>query len=298
MKATLEELRQMFKLKDSSFRQLKLGLNNKIKLVDAAHVEVSDTALQELLTKFRKSGAMTRKEVCSTYKITGAALMELVRSSSISYYQLHASKGSQMLFLKSDIEKEKEVFLTPVARVQKKKMETFVQSLISTLEKEKHLTEREREIFVSYYRNGRTETEIGARFGLDSDRVLQILNTIQARILRQFEQFINTYHTAYYTAFELNKMKEENSTLKKMADTIIDYARLHSYDAERMKFLGSSIRDSDLEVRAKNCLLAADVETVMDLLKHSRNDLLKFRNMGQKSLKEIEQFLLKNNIVW
>ena len=49
--------------------------------------------------------------------------------------------------------------------------------------------------------------------------------------------------------------------------------------------------DLDLSVRALNCLKAADVETLGELVAYNRNDLLKFRNFGKKSLTELDQLV-------
>jgi DNA-directed RNA polymerase subunit alpha len=49
--------------------------------------------------------------------------------------------------------------------------------------------------------------------------------------------------------------------------------------------------DLDLSVRALNCLKAADVETLGDLVSFNKNDLLKFRNFGKKSLTELEELV-------
>jgi DNA-directed RNA polymerase subunit alpha len=46
-----------------------------------------------------------------------------------------------------------------------------------------------------------------------------------------------------------------------------------------------------LSVRALNCLKAADVETLGELVVFNKNDLLKFRNFGKKSLTELDQLL-------
>lgn len=52
------------------------------------------------------------------------------------------------------------------------------------------------------------------------------------------------------------------------------------------QLLKSKLADMDLSVRALNCLKAADVETLGELVKFNKNDLLKFRNFGKKSLTE------------
>lgn len=59
------------------------------------------------------------------------------------------------------------------------------------------------------------------------------------------------------------------------------------------QLLKSKLVDMDLSVRALNCLKAADVETLADLVEYNKNDLLKFRNFGKKSLTELEE-LVKN----
>ncbi|MFH1005465.1 MAG: DNA-directed RNA polymerase subunit alpha [Bacteroidota bacterium] len=57
------------------------------------------------------------------------------------------------------------------------------------------------------------------------------------------------------------------------------------------QLLKSRLIDMDLSVRALNCLKAADVETLADLVSFNRMDLLKFRNFGKKSLTELEDLV-------
>ena len=62
------------------------------------------------------------------------------------------------------------------------------------------------------------------------------------------------------------------------------------------QLLKTKLSDQDLSVRALNCLKAADVDTVGDLVKLNRNDLLKFRNFGKKSLTELDELLASLNL--
>ncbi|MDP4202831.1 MAG: DNA-directed RNA polymerase subunit alpha [Bacteroidota bacterium] len=63
-------------------------------------------------------------------------------------------------------------------------------------------------------------------------------------------------------------------------------------EALRMRqLLKTKMIDLDLSVRALNCLKAADVETLGQLCSFNRNDLLKFRNFGKKSLNELDEKL-------
>jgi DNA-directed RNA polymerase subunit alpha len=57
------------------------------------------------------------------------------------------------------------------------------------------------------------------------------------------------------------------------------------------QLLKTKLVDMDLSVRALNCLKAADVETLGDLVSYNKNDLLKFRNFGKKSLTELDDLV-------
>lgn len=62
------------------------------------------------------------------------------------------------------------------------------------------------------------------------------------------------------------------------------------------QLLKTKLVDMDLSVRALNCLKAADVETLADLVQFNKNDLLKFRNFGKKSLAELEELVKSKNL--
>lgn len=57
------------------------------------------------------------------------------------------------------------------------------------------------------------------------------------------------------------------------------------------QLLKTKLVDMDLSVRALNCLKAADIDTLGDLVSYNKNDLLKFRNFGKKSLTELEELV-------
>lgn len=62
------------------------------------------------------------------------------------------------------------------------------------------------------------------------------------------------------------------------------------------QLLKTKLVDLDLSVRALNCLKAADVESLGELVQYNRNDLLKFRNFGKKSLTELDDLLGNLNL--
>lgn len=64
------------------------------------------------------------------------------------------------------------------------------------------------------------------------------------------------------------------------------------------QMLNQRLQDMDLSVRALNCLKAAEVDTLGDLVKYHRSDLLKFRNFGKKSLTELDELLERNGLAF
>ena len=64
------------------------------------------------------------------------------------------------------------------------------------------------------------------------------------------------------------------------------------------QLLKTKLADMDLSVRALNCLKAADIETLGDLVAFNKNDLLKFRNFGKKSLTELEELVEIKNLAF
>ncbi|MFA0962608.1 DNA-directed RNA polymerase subunit alpha [Roseivirga sp. BDSF3-8] len=64
------------------------------------------------------------------------------------------------------------------------------------------------------------------------------------------------------------------------------------------KLLKTPLSDLDLSVRAYNCLKAADVKTLGDLVRLEISDMMKFRNFGKKSLAELEQLVAEKNLTF
>ncbi len=76
-------------------------------------------------------------------------------------------------------------------------------------------------------------------------------------------------------------------------DNIVDEHILHM-----RKLLKTSLEDLDLSVRAYNCLKAAKINTLAELVHYDTHELLKFRNFGKKSLVEIEELLVEKGLTF
>ncbi|MDT7827914.1 DNA-directed RNA polymerase subunit alpha [Pricia sp. S334] len=87
---------------------------------------------------------------------------------------------------------------------------------------------------------------------------------------------------------------DERITLE--ADEI---AQTETYDEESLhmrQLLKTKLVDLDLSVRALNCLKAAEVDSLGDLVSYNKNDLMKFRNFGKKSLTELEELVINKGL--
>ena len=87
---------------------------------------------------------------------------------------------------------------------------------------------------------------------------------------------------------------DEKITMEDKAD-----ADNEEFDEEVLhmrQLLKTKLVDMNLSVRALNCLKAADVETLGELVQFNKNDLLKFRNFGKKSLTELDDLLESLNL--
>jgi len=95
----------------------------------------------------------------------------------------------------------------------------------------------------------------------------------------------------HFMLFSDERIVLEEETKKR--DTQLDEELL------RMRqLLNQRLQDMDLSVRALNCLKAAEVDTLGELVKYHRNDLLKFRNFGKKSLTELDELLERNGLAF
>lgn len=86
---------------------------------------------------------------------------------------------------------------------------------------------------------------------------------------------------------------------EKISLEVVETEAADDFDEEYMhmrQLLKTKLTDLELSVRALNCLKAADVETLGQLVSYQRHDLLKFRNFGKKSLTELDEKLESLNL--
>ena len=95
--------------------------------------------------------------------------------------------------------------------------------------------------------------------------------------------------------YHFGLFSDEKMTLENAVEEDIP---IDEVDLRMRKLLKSKLTEMNLSVRALNCLAAANVETLGDLVQYNKNDLLKFRNFGKKSLSELENLLASQNLTF
>ena len=122
----------------------------------------------------------------------------------------------------------------------------------------------------------------------DAEKFLEYLHSLQEKAVKlsdkekQLRNNIEILHKLKYK----HLIPETPRQLLQFANEEFDEEVLHM-----RQLLKTKLVDMDLSVRALNCLKAADVDTLGDLVTYNRNDLLKFRNFGKKSLTELDDLL-------
>jgi DNA-directed RNA polymerase subunit alpha len=119
----------------------------------------------------------------------------------------------------------------------------------------------------------------------DYEKLLLEINTdgsIQPKDALKEAAKILIYHFLLFSDEKITIDAEEKFTNEEFDEEVLHMRQL----------LKTKLVDLDLSVRALNCLKAADVETLGELVQYNRNDLLKFRNFGKKSLTELDDLLL------
>ena len=96
------------------------------------------------------------------------------------------------------------------------------------------------------------------------------------------------YHFMLFSDEKIRLDSEENYENEEFDEEVLHMRQM----------LKTRLVDMDLSVRALNCLKAADVDTLGDLVVYNKNDLLKFRNFGKKSLTELDELLVGMNLTF
>lgn len=163
------------------------------------------------------------------------------------------------------------------------------------------LSQREASILSSLL-HGESMDDIAQRFGLIRESIRQIalkairkantLSSIKERFM-SLDELQTTVQSQKIVINDLRsklKIQEEQDALAKQLSDEAVRNKFIENDA-LCTLLSRRLIDCDITVRSLNCVKSIDIETIGDLVKHSKLDLLKCRNFGKKSLTELSDFV-------
>lgn len=158
------------------------------------------------------------------------------------------------------------------------------------------LYEREKNIVLGVLVGGKTFVEVGKDYDLTAERVRQIYCKAIRRLRYAFQQYVAEQDKLHK---ELERVRTENLSLRMIIkDANLDETKRNDFSTEQARILTTPVKDLDISVRAKNSLLSAELYTLSEVLQIPIRDMLKFRNFGKKSLREIQGVFDKLGISW
>ena len=86
-------------------------------------------------------------------------------------------------------------------------------------------------------------------------------------------------------------LTEHLASFVRLTDTVLPVSMVQPEDNTKEKVLEMTIEELELSVRAYNCLKRAGINSVAELVQRNQEDMMKVRNLGRKSLEEVEQKL-------
>ena len=162
-------------------------------------------------------------------------------------------------------------------------------------------TQREKEIFFAVMLDNSTYEKVAQKHGLSNERVRQIVQRSLRKLTHKIPKDIKYILANHEHLTERkNSFIEENRLLRKIVCTLhlkqkVGFAKddedIIKDVIKALLLTPVSNDDLSLSVRTVNSLSADGIKTLYDLVQYSRNDLMKFRNFGVKSLSEIEDVL-------
>lgn len=176
---------------------------------------------------------------------------------------------------------------------------SFFQCITEILTLTDVLTDREADI-IHMALKGDSYSSIAETYGLSRERMRQIIDkairkSIELKTLKETILKIDSMQR------EIEQLKSENKLLK----SYIPKNEKEDNNDEQItvsdkivQILRSKPIEYDLTARALNCLKAADVETIGDLVKYNRFDLLRLRNFGKKTLTELDELVESLGLTW
>lgn len=152
------------------------------------------------------------------------------------------------------------------------------------------ITPRHQEILLMHYIHKKSLHDISYEYNLSKDRVSQIVFDFQKRLNKHLK---NTLRQVNYSKKHFNELHTKVKILEHQLNVKPEIPK-----EPRNPMLDKFIDDIEFSLsnRTINSLKGSNILTIEDLIRLNKKDLWKFRNLGSKSIKEIEEFVFSNNL--
>jgi hypothetical protein len=163
------------------------------------------------------------------------------------------------------------------------------------------MRERDKQVLQMTWKHCMNKKDIAEYFGIASARIQQIYErgARQFKInigkaIEEYKHMNKFFEEIENLKYENRELKEENEMFKRRFDALTAEDKMFCGQVDVLK---QRIIDFDFDVRSINVLrYAIDINTMEELIQFSRNDLMKFRNIGKVSIDKIEELLKKYNL--
>jgi RNA polymerase sigma factor (sigma-70 family) len=268
-------------------------------------------ANSELYYQIIRRDVISHKDLMNEYNVADAFIKDMRRNGTVSYFTTagtinKAQKGTKIFYFKDEMEDllGTTVNYYPTVRVRYKMMNEFIIKIIKEFEPERHV-----ELFKMYLIDNKSVEQIAEELYISKERVRQILTKTHRRALLDLKRMAEYYprdkdlmslHIERSHLLNLNKQLkdkfEKGEETKLRADQLsqkhVQHFLQHKLPLELLNEKLIENLDWPLTVRALNCLKESDINTLEDLLCYNERDIRRIRNMGNKTINEIKDWLL------
>ena len=249
----------------------RLGVDKRTAMFILKNKELCDRILGEL--------PISRKLFLDKYNITATVINRLIHGDVISSFRMSLT-GPVFIF-------EKEA-LSFIGDVNYSKPINIRASMLRYFDVVKVGLNKRDELILHEHLLGHTDEYIANEFGLTRTRIQQLKRRAESKVKLYYSRL------AKYDTLQNENMTlvSEIRMLLKVKNSILKRKGLKGVKLSKsLPLLSERLIDLDLTVRCLNCLKAAEIETLGDLVNHDKNDMLKFRNFGKRTLIELEDLV-------
>ena len=239
---------------------------------------------KELCDRIMKENPVWINDFVDRHPISSSKLDHLIRNNIISSFRNKSERGAKVFIF------EDEVFNIVKSNINNysyyNMMDLQLESFMAI--SGKVLEGMDLTVMNHIMVERKTYEEVASQYGLSRERIRQLFN----RADRRSKRYVSNLLDYNELKDSINNLTKDKNELEKQISKL-----KKDYDVEDDNhYLSLSIHDADLSIRCINALHAADVETLGDIARLTKNDLCKFRNFGRKSLTEIDELLEEYNL--